>query len=783
MPTITAALLLLLACCGLSAATAATSSPGVLSLDSNGLHAQVSRPTSVTLVAFCTRGTPKCKELNSALPSILKAVAAGSITVASVDCGANTELCTEYGVTGAGAAAVKLIPGPSAGGKVLTYKKDSLKAKDVSEWALASMPNHVQLLTSASEKATPRDKSKARVLLFTDKRETSALYKSIALSLRSTPALTQHVVVAEVRKAEKALFNRYEIGRQLPVLMVEPPLTAEGEERSPRRFDGKMEKELIRDFVLTFLPKDVVEEAAAAEAAATTANAGAASAGGASSSASASAAGTGSSGTALSVPELIDQSCLEKYCGNTLCLVMVLGKSSPDLARHQSQLALMSAAVQADKTARVRFAWVDAEAHAAWAASNFELQPSEFPQLLLLSVRKARFAHYVGSFEINAVREFVKDVAKSRVKTIPFASPEGKLLPLPEGQACPPDAPPPKEEKAAKKPATPTKAEPIKEEGEVHELTPALHESLLLSSARPWVILFHNSAAGGAAPTAATANESFEKVAKNLKNMIQFGRIDVGSSDPALQSIVQLYGVTAAEVAAAPVIKALAHSKKAKEEPSATLSYDTSTAGALEAKALRAWALELLAPAKVLSPITPQSMQTFMGDIAPNSPFPPKLMLFVKPAEDGSVAVPDMVKALSLEFGPQGVTFGVASSRETSVARQFQVKRIPSAYLMHQADLPAGAPGTEKDGPPPMSVSATYFDGPLTYPNLHAFVEQNVRTYLSQKRTWAERASKASGGTKGGGSAAGQPQPRRSAASAPSHSEEEEHVDLDKDEL
>jgi len=759
------AMTLLLAVASLVAGAGAGSNPGVLQLDTAGFRAQVARPMSLSLVSFCTRGTPRCRELTSILPAVLKGVApaAGAISVASVDCASNADLCTEMNVASPDGLALKLIPGSAAGGKVASYKlptSTAPKSKEVAEWALASMPNHVQLLTGAGEKSSPRDKSKARVLLFTDKRETSTLYKSIALALHP---LADHVVVAEVRKAEKGLFNRYEIGKSLPVLMVEPPLLAGGEERSPRRFEGKMDKQLIIAFVATFLPEGVtlpVEGAQGANAAASGADA------------SAAPSAANGAAAASTISELVDQSCLEKYCGGSLCLLMALPKSSPSLAQHQSQLALMDQSVRSDQSSgRVRFVYVDSEKHGEWLQSNFDLQPQEYPQLLLLSVRKARFAAYLGAFEVNAVREFVRDLAKGRVKTIPFVAPQGKLLPLPEGTACPPEV---KEEKKSSSSSSsssrtrPAKEEPVKEEGEVHALNLALHDALVLDSARPWVLLFHS---GASASSAAPARESFLKVAKNLKGMIQFGEVDL--SDASAATLGGVYGVSADQLDAQAhvAIFSLAAGKKAKSEPSAARTYAIEGAESLEPKALRSWVLELLQGAPVLSPITAQSMQQFMGDLEPNSPFPPKLMFFLKPTGEGEgeLVVPDLAKALALEYTPRGVTVGVASSREKDVARQFGVKKIPSVYLMHQA--PADMPGLSEEQRRQVAVQATAYEGPITFPHLRAFLERKVREFHAQKQDWAEKAAKA-----------GQRQQQR-ASSQQQQQEDVENVDLDHDEL
>ena len=78
--------------------------------------------------------------------------------------------------------------------------------------------------------------------------------------------------------------------------------------------------------------------------------------------------------------------------------------------------------------------------HVKWAQENFDVSASEYPQLALLSVKKSRTAPYVGSFTAESVLAFLRDVTRGRVKTIPFATRDGKMAPLPSNtQLCPPE--------------------------------------------------------------------------------------------------------------------------------------------------------------------------------------------------------------------------------------------------------------------------------------------------------------------------------------------------------
>jgi len=243
--------------------------------------------------------------------------------------------------------------------------------------------------------------------------------------------------------------------------------------------------------------------------------------------------------------------------------------------------------------------------------------------------------------------------------------------------------------------------------------------------------------------------------------MVGFGTADV-QANPAL---LEKYGVALEEL---PVIRSIAHDAASKAQPSSGKAFPAAELPTADAKAIRTFALDLLAPGKVLVLQGQEGMQSFMGaDILPDTPFPPKLILFVKPGADGAVVVPDMLRALALEFAPRGMTVGVASSRERDLARQFQVTKIPAAFTMMQSPDAAGAQNQ-------VAVAAAPFQGPLTYQHLHQFCEQTMRNYEQQKRDWAARATKqraAGGGNKQ------QQQQRRSSKPA-----DEDKVDLDQHE-
>jgi hypothetical protein len=480
--------LALLACTPTTGAPSLYDAKLITPLSSGSFRTAIASPTKVHLVSFYLARNGKCKEVAPQFTAMARGIKPEYLTVASVDCKESADICSEQGIDLDSLPIVRLY---APNKKVSTYSKGPMKSKEMTEWVWSVYPNHVTLLTAASEKKTPRDKTKARVLLFTDKRETGPLYKSLSLAMRGAAA---KVSFAEVRKTEKKLFEHYGIStKNLPVLMIEPAW-ANGEERGSRRYEGKMEQKLLQAWVESFIGGGAAVAGAEGDA---------------SSDAPSSALAT--------IPELVDQSCLEKYCGGSLCILMLLSKEHPDLQRHLHQLSLISTAAKSNKRAgKFTFVWADSVLRpgaSAWMQENFDVQAQDYPQLLLLSVRKARFAPYVGAFSIDGVVEFLEGVTKGSVRTVPLTSKGGELTKLPDGEACPKEK---AEEKAQQKSSPQQQQAPPKDEGELVLLDPKNHADEVLKSVRPWVILFH----AGAKNMPANLTGDFDRVAKNMKDMV-----------------------------------------------------------------------------------------------------------------------------------------------------------------------------------------------------------------------------------------------------------------------
>jgi len=745
--TVAAIALLLLSLPHFIAAARSPYDPKLIpTLDEAALSKALNEPQPAAaplLLAFCSPSKSTCKDLVSPFTFLARnAKNKADVRTGYVDCSVAKDACKKAGVN-----MDKVIRLYTSASKHVQYKSSSLKSDALVEWMWdTAYPNHVTSLTSAGEKKKPRDKSKARLLLFTEKREISPLYKSIA---RQLFAHADKISVHQIRKSERKLFDKYGIGKNLPVLMLEPAVEKGQDERPPLRYDAKMDRNLIVNWVRGIIGVQAADAKGSDSGAAATAT-------------------DAASTSAASIPELADQSCLEKYCGTGLCMIMFLARDNPELQHHLLTLTTM------EKVARskpglisTKFVWADISQPSiqTFAQHNFDVQVQNYPQLVLLSLRKARMSNYIGSFSSASVVEFLTEVSKGRTKTVGLATKDGKVEPLPAGNQCPPEQ---ETKKTTETKKASSSAPTNNDQGTLHVITPDNSDEIISSAVLPVVLLLHsNNAHATSDPKLANLTNDFERLAKNMRDTIVYGVVDI-SKYPSLGA--EKFGDVATSTAL-PAIVSLPHGVDSKQDVIGNVQrYDGDMSVIRDVKS---WSQRLLDDAPVML-VNATSMQQFMGNLEPDLPFSPKFIAFLKPSggEDGNtLVIPDMIKSLALEFGSTakgkgsgGMTFGVASSRDHAFARQFQVAKIPSIYVMAQQPDP---PGTEPSNQ--IRVGATQYGGALTYGALHSFCDQTLRNYEQQKSEWRARAAKR------GGSGS----PRPGANGGNSKQDVDEHVDLD----
>jgi curved DNA-binding protein CbpA len=139
------------------------------------------------LVVFYDNATPACAKAKPLLETLAARKAVSAFKLGAMDCGkspAEGRFCQAQGVDVSNLPVYAFV----VDGKVQIYnEKDTVTAKDLYDFALKHMPQHlirnINHPSQIAERLMPTAKS-ISVLLLTDKYETSALYQSLAYKYR-----------------------------------------------------------------------------------------------------------------------------------------------------------------------------------------------------------------------------------------------------------------------------------------------------------------------------------------------------------------------------------------------------------------------------------------------------------------------------------------------------------------------------------------------------------------------------------------------------------------------
>ena len=427
-------------------------SSGVLQLNSSSFQPLVHSPLAHVLVLFYSPKSGRFKELHPEylkLPKSLNSM----IHVAAVDCTVEEELCDSEEAT-EGLPIIKLYTGK---GTPRRYSGPP-QAKHLTSFSLFALPNLVTALSPAN--VDKRSSSLARVLLFTDKAETPALFRALAQRLQG------QLDFGEVKAGQKKLLTRYALETtDLPRILIE--------------HDGE---------VTTY--EGAMSFPALLEALAQYAKAG------------------GGEGAAV-LDELVDQSCLRLYCVEgkaSLCAVLVASGASPELAQHQRMFRTVSD-TRSDPV--FHHVWLDSDKHADFLLSAFGLYPADYPQLVVLSAKKDRYVVYMGALAPGDIGDWLRMITAGKIRTIPYETRDGKLPLLSDGD----------EEDACKPPPPPAPPAP-KVDKYLHQLTGGNFETAVLDRKAAWMVLATTEAQAHAhmAPWLALVNRSKNAVRVGMVN-------------------------------------------------------------------------------------------------------------------------------------------------------------------------------------------------------------------------------------------------------------------------
>ncbi|KAF9963191.1 protein disulfide isomerase (PDI) protein [Mortierella alpina] len=196
----------------------------VVDLNQSNFQSEVMDSDHVVMVEFYAPWCGHCKNLVPQYKAAAENLR-GIAKLGAIDCDndMNKPLCSQYGIQGF--PTIKVFPPSKSGKKGVKYPQDyqgERTAAAIAKHVVKMLPNDIQLVSSnpSSEKITNIDEfaaneSTPRALLFTDKTESSAMYKGLATGLKG------RMSVGEMRKPSEEVKKKYNITK-LPSLVTFP---------------------------------------------------------------------------------------------------------------------------------------------------------------------------------------------------------------------------------------------------------------------------------------------------------------------------------------------------------------------------------------------------------------------------------------------------------------------------------------------------------------------------------------------------------------------------------
>ena len=144
----------------------------------------------------------------------------GIIEVAAIDCHEDEELCEEFGVYSN--PEIKIFTEKANDdGEIFRGKKEW---KSIMSAANRKMQNFVSIVTSDNyESFIERDQSKNKVILFTERKSTAPLFKSLSKTYKDK------LLFGECKKSEVELYKKFGITETPKLLVLTDPYNYQGE--------------------------------------------------------------------------------------------------------------------------------------------------------------------------------------------------------------------------------------------------------------------------------------------------------------------------------------------------------------------------------------------------------------------------------------------------------------------------------------------------------------------------------------------------------------------------
>ena len=340
----------------------------------------------------------------------------GIVKVGAIDCDeqANQPVCGQYGVRGF--PTIKLFPGDKTGSKKLAvdYQGDR-SAGALVNYAVGRLPDkHVVSLSadasaiqSSLEDFMEKEEQLAKVILFTNKKNTPAIFKALTLEFKD------RLVFGEVRESESDYCEKYKVS-QFPTILVQP---VKGD---PVKFDGVISYAGIAEFLGPY-------------------------AGGASSSSSSSSSKKDEpkkeprAPLDPNVPKVASLEDLNEHCAkhaeaaglSALCVLTFLPPLEPEfkesVEQHESYIEVLKKLkasfyqlADTEKLPSFQFVWLDGTAKSGAQLINKFGMSSDLPSVMVLSPKKKVYGKYLGGFGEKDLTWFLKDAGRGVGRVFPY---------------------------------------------------------------------------------------------------------------------------------------------------------------------------------------------------------------------------------------------------------------------------------------------------------------------------------------------------------------------------
>jgi len=336
---------------------------------------------------------PWCGHCQSLAPEYEKAATnlKGIVKVGGINCDDEQELAGRFGIKGF--PTLKVFPSDRAQKKNPQDYQGARTAAGIASFATNALPSFVTAVTSKNyDNFVSSDL--AKVLLFTDKPQTTSLYKAVSVEFKGTLA------VGEVKKSETALVEQFKV-TSFPTLLV-----LKDKDSEPVVYTEKLSPEQIQKFLRPFAKGGKPSS---------------------SSSSSSTSSSSSASDEAAAKPEVhrvknqqqFEDACLSK--GFT-CVVNVVDEENAGEAENVVNAKVMQGVAE-KHFKRFSFVTIDGVKQAGF--TKFFNLYSGYPAVVILHPKKKAYVPYVGAYDVEHLSEFLDRVlgGQKRLMVLPAALP------------------------------------------------------------------------------------------------------------------------------------------------------------------------------------------------------------------------------------------------------------------------------------------------------------------------------------------------------------------------